>query len=381
MLLVLHAAFAVPQPIVGGAPVEAGDWPDVAALFSGNEFMCSGVLIAPDVVLTAAHCDVGLTRAVLGTHDLTLPGESLPVRQTIAVPNYWNDYDIAVVLLDEAAVTSPRAIALDCVRDQYLHDGAEVVLVGWGKIDEQATQLTDLLHEAQTTITDADCSADDKGCLDDLRPDGEFIAGGQGVDTCNGDSGGPVYARGQGEQAWLVGITSRMADGADVPCGGGGIYTRTDAVIDWIEEKANLTLPRPDCPDGANAPPVASLQGSLSVGEGEVGTLRVLANDPDPNDRHTFEIVAAPLHGQASIDAEGVLSYTAGWDHPDDHVTVRVTDDGVPRLSSTLQVPVRVLPVLVQRAERSCTHGGALALGPWVLLPLLLYRRRRARAD
>jgi secreted trypsin-like serine protease len=65
----------------------------------------------------------------------------------------------------------------------------------------------------------------------------EFAAGGQGIDTCNGDSGGPVFAREKDGKWVLVGTTSRATrvqtiDGNAVigneplsPCGDGGIYT------------------------------------------------------------------------------------------------------------------------------------------------------------
>ena len=67
----------------------------------------------------------------------------------------------------------------------------------------------------------------------------EFVAGGRGIDTCNGDSGGPVFFFNESDNKYyIVGVTSRASriqltlprSGADVasaqsmPCGQGGMY-------------------------------------------------------------------------------------------------------------------------------------------------------------
>ncbi len=65
-----------------------------------------------------------------------------------------------------------------------------------------------------------------------------------GVDTCRGDSGGPLMeliGDGVGERRvcrWrVVGVTSRPVASARVVCGHGGIYTRVDRVRPWIDEQ------------------------------------------------------------------------------------------------------------------------------------------------
>ena len=42
--------------VINGEPAEAGAWPDTAAVYLRNFPECTGVLIAPDLALTAAHC-------------------------------------------------------------------------------------------------------------------------------------------------------------------------------------------------------------------------------------------------------------------------------------------------------------------------------------
>jgi endonuclease G len=66
----------------------------------------------------------------------------------------------------------------------------------------------------------------------------EWVAGRKhlGVDSCNGDSGGPAYIA-AGGRFKVAGLTSRATREASVPCGDGGIYTRIDAHLDWIRQE------------------------------------------------------------------------------------------------------------------------------------------------
>jgi secreted trypsin-like serine protease len=57
-----------------------------------------------------------------------------------------------------------------------------------------------------------------------------------GRDTCDGDSGGPVFERIDG--GWrLLAITSRPVAFSAVRCGDGGVYVRVDSLRSWIDEQ------------------------------------------------------------------------------------------------------------------------------------------------
>jgi len=412
--------------VVGGQPVQHGGWADVAAVvFYGQYVGCTGTLIAPDLVLTAAHCADGISHVILDTRDYnTNQGEMIAVERTIVHSSYYSGgYDIAVLELTRATAIEPRRIATDCIRDEQLSDGADVAVVGYGAINERGDQYSTQLREGYTTIDDAECNsayADGvyMGCAPSINPGGEIGAGGDGVDACFGDSGGPLYLLTDDGEAYLTGVTSRAYAGIDpsYPCRDGGIFVRADAVMDWVESATGRTLPRPQC---NQAPSVTTHD--LVVASGD--TARATLSVQDDGTSFTVDLVAAPTHGTLTVAADGV-TYTADEGYVgSDEFEVRVTDDGSPYagsgpLSTTESVSVEVVAadagrpegdglgddpsadaeddedededddddeeddeedaVAYQRLGRGCAFAGTNpAAGTLLLLPVALLRRRR----
>lgn len=374
MLVLAHLALALAEDkVVGGTQVQAGDWPDTAAIYFGNSVGCTGVLVHPKVVLTAGHCVGGITAVKLDTNDYTNQGEKISVARSYEYSNSWNTYDIAVLVLAEEADTEPRMIASGCALDD-LYDGAAAQIVGYGATDIWGTQYGTKLREAPTTIEDSECVDLWSGCNGSVSPGGELGAGGNGTDACYGDSGGPLYLL-TDHGDYVVGLTSRSYNAVWAPCSEGGIWVRPDAVLDWIEDKAGVTLERPTCDSGKpdsggdggdggggddwgddadnSAPqpsfdPIVVVQGGTWAGE-------LRANDPDGDDGHIWLIVEEPEHGVAEIGEGGVLAYRADGDYiGDDQLLVQVMDDGSPPRSAEEYVYVQVEP----REEHGTEYGG-----------------------
>ncbi len=369
---------AAQSNVVGGQQVSEGDWPDTAGIvFSGSSVECTGTLIAPDLVITAGHCLGGITHVLLDTNDYTEGGELIEVKTTLEYPDSWNTVDAAVLVLKKESSVKPRIIAQDCILED-LYNGAPVQIVGYGAIDEWGNRYVSELMEARSEVTDYNCTDLSSGCNKSVSPGGELGAGGDGVDACYGDSGGPLYLL-TDKGAYLVGVTSRSYDYVTKPCYEGGIWGRPDYVIDWIEDRTGRTLERPDCDGGGTGSggvPPAPTADPINVVVGATGRTLVEPNDPDSSS-FEFVLIAEPTLGSAVLGQDGILAFEATA-KGEETLRVKVTDER--SNAEVVEIPVTV----VQRSQDdkgtcSAVPAGGSALSLLGLLGLLGLLRRQPR--
>ena len=358
-------------PVIGGSAVPTGMWRDTAAIYFGTQQECSGVLISPTVALTAGHCaDPTLDHILVGSNDLGHPelGETIIVASQVQYPNSQQSFDVTLLKLATPSTIPPRAIATGWARLDIVN-GAGIALVGFGAIDMNADDYINQMQQGFTTITDATCARDNVGCNVAARPAGELGAGGMGIDTCPGDSGGPLYLQ-TSYGDFLAGITSRGYSTDMYACSEGGIYERPDAIIEWIETNGGPVTHGPE--------PKAT---ALTAVNGDGDTTLITANDP-LSTMHTYSITVPPSHGTAAVSDDGhVRVCTDATYQGADSVTVDIVDSTKPTRHLAFAIPITVT---AGTAPTSCSidlpgsgSGGCNAAGGAGLFAILLPLRRR----
>lgn len=228
-------------PILGGTRTAVGDFPTTVALRIGQG-LCTGTLITPDWVMTAAHCvtpslvgvsnQAALTASIQVMFDTTSAfGGGKTVGASDSMPNPKFDVnslganDIGLIKLatpvSDRAVVHVNRVAADAPA------GVLVTMVGFG-VNQAGTQNAGteytLKDKATTSCAGADSSLSDAKLLCFSQMDGKG--------KCEGDSGGPSFAMVKGVMT-QVGITSF---GTTQDCLTYGADTRTDAEIAFVDQ-------------------------------------------------------------------------------------------------------------------------------------------------
>lgn len=241
--------------VIGGQNSETSEWPTMVQLFEGNvsssqaTYFCGGTLISDLWVLTAAHCFVGDTGDVdkLPTDVFVIvkspgtlgEGTRIPVSQILIHEQYMDanafDADIALMELRDSVMDPP----LQPIYQRAVLEGSSATIVGWGATSPSTGNIVSKeLKDAQVpVVAQSDCIK----AMGDQITNNMFCAGVSegGVDTCPGDSGGPVLVKQDGGYL-QVGITS-WGPAACGSAGQYGVYTRLSRYTDWIMGKTGLS--------------------------------------------------------------------------------------------------------------------------------------------
>jgi hypothetical protein len=205
--------------------------------------LCSGAVIAPDLVLTAAHCvteavayrvvavDQGfrptVVRAIaVATHPAFVPGTT---------PRTQPGVDLAILRLE--APLGPDFRPLDPRGATTVGPGEAVAIAGFGLSDGRGTRSARTLRQANLLALGTLQVANQVMVV----VDGERLAERPGAGACRGDSGGPVFRGGGAGGYQLLGIISWSSGAMNADrsaCGGITAVTPVAEHASWIARRS-----------------------------------------------------------------------------------------------------------------------------------------------
>ncbi|KAI1303937.1 Serine protease 30 [Halotydeus destructor] len=226
--------------VVNGHDSAPGDWPWMVYIYGPinlfeRGYICGGVLVNDQWVLTAAHClfkfgkyepnfEVSDTKMVFLKHQFTTRNseemwisaaehhEHPGFHGNVSKPSYSPSYDVALVKLSIKLDLGGKHSKLRPVRlpiSGHKMSHHDCTITGWGLTDaETMSRPWDLvLQEATVAIlphAECDQRLSDEGGLSEEKMCTVLVDGkGNG---CNGDSGGPIQCRIEenGHDIWVL---------------------------------------------------------------------------------------------------------------------------------------------------------------------------------
>ncbi|GGK29845.1 S1 family peptidase [Salinarimonas ramus] len=187
-LLMLAGALAPAKAVVGGAPETGPLAASTLMILSSSGAACSGVVLAPDVVLTAAHCVTGAADHRAHWRDPA----GAPILAEIAAIAVHPGYDAGAIearrrsidlALVRLASPLPEAFRPATLAAETASAGQALDLLGYGVAQEgEAGRLSGgTLRRARLSV------------VEPYGPSSILVwLSGAGAGGCHGDSGGPI---------------------------------------------------------------------------------------------------------------------------------------------------------------------------------------------
>lgn len=250
--------------IVGGDAVGINQYPWIVAMLEQSQenyydpvldYRCTGTLIAPNVVISAAHCEGKVDYVQIGRYnllELESSYETFKIKQSFMHPSNLVQglqslpLDIALYVLD--GNSSAATIALN--RNFSLpYPDETLAVIGYGKTNVSDKLFSPIPRQAEVQyIAISDCQS---RYVNETIGISTICALGNGMDACEGDSGGPLIQKGytiDGSTDILMGTVSwgYICASPFYP----GVYARISSGIEWIDDTVCNGLSPSSCTGG-----------------------------------------------------------------------------------------------------------------------------------
>jgi secreted trypsin-like serine protease len=265
-----HRAARAHAAVIGGRVAEPGQFSSVAEVLDikgSSGLLCTGTVVAPNLVLTAGHCAENIltgARNVAGGYvvltgavsDKDPAGQLSRVIGVLVYEGFTRRLasgDAALLVL--ATPTRAPAIALAGRRDgAMLRAGTSATIAGWGLTHSGTARISEELRWAQTVVQRPRWCAhhvwafvrSEVCAIDSVH----HTSGG-----CFGDSGGPLIATNHAGNPVEIGIVSH----GDAHCSTHrpAVFTRVDGIAPWVRTwiRAYAHAAPPPTPPAPPAPP------------------------------------------------------------------------------------------------------------------------------
>ena len=203
---------------------------------------CTGVLISPTAVVTAAHCieetEVSTVFGLgLASEPTVLMGRAIKHEQYGADYNESFSFDLALILLSRNAPTSAKPLSLAGQQDYRIGDRG--TLAGYGEVAKDTSDPRPKANQGipfQTELRIKDIfKRGDENIRDDVSHWGLITStsGDRRSGGCEGDSGGPLIVW-QGGIPLLAAVVNGSMRGRS--CDTETIFTNLDFYQEWIRK-------------------------------------------------------------------------------------------------------------------------------------------------
>jgi hypothetical protein len=216
----------------------------VVRVESSTGELCSGAIIAPDLVLTAAHCVVeratyrvvAVNRGFRPVTVRAIGAAMHPAFVAGTTPRTQPGVDLAILKLEQPL--GPDFVPLNPRTAGGIAKGEPVELAGYGIVGEGQARTARTLRQTQL-VTLGSLQVANKVTV---VADTERLALSSGAGACRGDSGGPILRGGPGgyQLLGIVSWSSGAFNGRNVSaCGGLTAVTPVAEHAGWISARAS----------------------------------------------------------------------------------------------------------------------------------------------